>query len=425
MKNLKIFIFIYMFHSYYYYILISLYKQYISNINSTYDLINNVYKGEVEIGKFPSNKILYIILAFEYFEFLLYKKINNYSFKINNQINEKINLNNIVFESYNSNENFTLKNDKEKKIYNINFKTYENITDDFIILNDGYLGLKYIQNRDSQRNNIFFQLKNKNAISYYIFFFNFKKQNKSKFIIGDYPHNIFKEYKKNYHFKEITSFISNFKWNINFFNLTILNNTFDNITADFSMNIYGIIFPYKMKKIFHDNYFDNLFLKNICSFEEFTIYKKIYYGISCNEEINFFNFVPIKFYHLELNYSFELDKNDLFTKSKNKIFFNIFFIKEENNLILGEIFIKKYLFSFNAETKKIGFYKKIHQKYDHIKFNEKIIISFLILFIFILIYIIYNMKQKKLRKQIVNELDYYYEYKSNDKKIELINNNKI
>ena len=183
MKNLKIFIFIYMFHSYYYYILISLYKQYISNINSTYDLINNVYKGEVEIGKFPSNKILYIILAFEYFEFLLYKKINNYSFKINNQINEKINLNNIVFESYNSNDNFTLKNDKEKKIYNINFKTYENITDDFIILNDGYLGLKYIQNRDSQRNNIFFQLKNKNAISYYIFFFNFKKQNKSKFII--------------------------------------------------------------------------------------------------------------------------------------------------------------------------------------------------------------------------------------------------
>ena len=426
MKILKIYIFIYMFHLYYYYILISLYKKYISNINSTYDLINNVYKGEIEIGNFPKNKLLYIIFAFEYLDFLIYKKIDNYSFTIKNNLEEKINLNNMTFESYNLNDNFSLiKNNKEKKIYNLNFKTYENISNDFIKLNDGYLGLKYINNKDSKKNNFFFQLKIKNAITNFIFFFNFQKQNKNKFIIGDYPHNIFKEYKKNYHFKEILSFLSDFKWNIKFLNLKLLNNIFNNITAEFSMSIYGIIFPYKMKKIFYENYFDKLILKKKCFLENFKKNNKLYNGISCDKEIDYSDFVPIKFYHFELNYSFELSINDLFTKTKNNILFNIFFIEEENNLILGEIFLKKYLFSFNLETKKIGFYKKIHQNYNYIKIDKKIFISFLILFIFILIYLIYILKQKKQRKQIVNELDFYYEYRSNDKKIELMNKNKI
>ena len=426
MKFFKFYIFIYMFHLYYHYILISLYKKYISNINSTYDLINKVYKGEIEIGNSPKNKLLYINFGFEYLDFLIYKKIDNYSFTIKNQIKEKINLNNMTFESYNLNDNFTLiKNNKEKKIYNINFKTYENITNDFIILNDGYLGLKYSNNKDSKKNNFFFQIKNKNAIKNFIFFFSFQKQNKSKFIIGDYPHNIFKKYKKNYHFKEISSFLSDFKWNINFLNLKLLNNIFNNITAEFSMNIYGIIFPYKLKKIFDENYFDKLILKKKCFLEKFKKNNKLYNGIYCDKEINYRNFVPIKFYHFELNYSFELSINDLITKTKNYILFNIFFIEEENNFILGEIFLKKYLFSFNIETKKIGFYKKIHQNYNYIKINEKFVIYFLILFIFILIYIIFIMKQKKQRKQIVNELDFYYEYTSNDKKIELINKNKI
>ena len=252
--NFQFFIFIFLFQLYNHYILISLYKRSNSEINSIFYLFNNVFQGEIEIRNSQQKKLLHINFAFEYLNFLIYKNLKNYSFNITNSNEEKINLNDLIFIGYNINDNFILQNHKKNVVCNLNFKIYENTSDDFINLNDGYLGLKYIENIDSKKINFFYQLKNKNEIKNYIFFFDFKDKN---FIIGDYPHNIFKKYNNNeYNFYEIPSFLLNFKWNIKFLYLQILNIKFYNITAEFSMDTYGIIFPINFfMKIIFLNYF--------------------------------------------------------------------------------------------------------------------------------------------------------------------------
>ena len=69
------------------------------------------------------------------------------------------------------------------------------------------------------------------------------------------------------------------------------------------------------------------------------------------------SFPILYFYSFDLNYTFVLEGKDLFLENNNKIYFMIFTKNERIfNWRFGEIFLKKYFFTYNQETKKIGFY---------------------------------------------------------------------
>ena len=112
---------------------------------------------------------------------------------------------------------------------------------------------------------------------------------------------------------------------------------------------------------------DYFFLKyinlNIC---QEIIFSDGYHTFFCdknNLEIKvekFYKLFPsIYFYSFHLNYTFVLTGNDLFLEKDNKLYFMLFSKNEYlNNWRFGEIFFKKYFFTFNQESKKIGFYIK-------------------------------------------------------------------
>ena len=112
---------------------------------------------------------------------------------------------------------------------------------------------------------------------------------------------------------------------------------------------------------------DYFFLKyinlNICqeitfgdSFHSFVCDKNKL-GIKADE---FYKLYPsIYFFSFHLNYTFVLTGKDLFLEKDDKLYFMLFSRNEYlNNWRFGEIFMKKYFFTFNHDSKKIGFYIK-------------------------------------------------------------------
>lgn len=114
-----------------------------------------------------------------------------------------------------------------------------------------------------------------------------------------------------------------------------------------------------IKEIFFDKYI-NL---NIC---KEIIFSDNYHSFACDKDkLNikvdqFYKLFPsIYFFSFHLNYTFVLTGKDLFLENDNKLYFMVFSRNENiNNWRFGEIFLKKYFFTFNHESKKIGFYIK-------------------------------------------------------------------
>ena len=143
------------------------------------------------------------------------------------------------------------------------------------------------------------------------------------------------------------------------------------------------------------------------------------------------------FYSNNLNYSFELNHEDLFQLKGERYYFMIVFESEplNNNYqewIIGEHFIKKHIFSYNIITKKMWFYNEktfnlyfkesddednndVNKK-ENIKIKkEKNIILFLLIilvFCFSIISFYFGIKLRERRKKKANELIDEYEYVS-------------
>ena len=93
--------------------------------------------------------------------------------------------------------------------------------------------------------------------------------------------------------------------------------------------------------------------------------------------------------------------------------------------LIGEIFLKKYLFTFNLESKTISYYKNQINKSENNEINIikksnsfiRIFIELIMAIIIVLcIYLLYR-KYKKSRKLLANELeDNNYAYVSDDQK---------
>lgn len=89
---------------------------------------------------------------------------------------------------------------------------------------------------------------------------------------------------------------------------------------------------------FINNFFNELILKNLCKI--FYSSNKWYKGFYCDNNINIENFSNLYFYHKELNYTFNLNYNDLFIKEKDKLFFLIIFKHDSTDFFweFGEVF---------------------------------------------------------------------------------------
>ena len=109
-------------------------------------------------------------------------------------------------------------------------------------------------------------------------------------------------------------------------------------------------------------YFNNLIKQGKCF--ESKLYKTeyTYYGYYycdknkiTNEEIK--KFPTIYFKHIFFSKVFELNADDLFETFGDIIIFKMVF-DTSTHWMLGQIFLSKYMFSFNTDNKKIYFYNK-------------------------------------------------------------------
>ena len=204
-----------------------------------------------------------------------------------------------------------------------------------------------------------------------------------------------------------------------------------------------IILPYFNDFIENKKCKLNEIKKDLFSYEIITCDKKLF------DEKDIKTFPTIYFSHQDFNYTFELTYNDLFEIKNNEIYFLI--IKNKNNFSqniwrMGKIFLKKYHFSFNQDSKTINFHQNKIIKIGNIdnkgninnndnknknksKFNINyiwIIICLICLIIGIYLGNKWIIKRRKLRaNELQDDFEYRTNIENNDKNNVLLNEKNI
>ena len=209
-------------------------------------------------------------------------------------------------------------------------------------------------------------------------------------------------------------------------------------------------FPYILGTRDYDSFmrtvfFQELLLKGACSYI-YNINGEEYAGYKCNSKSEIFienlnkKFPDLIFEHKELEEKFIFTKNDLFTyniynKSDTYVYFLVLFPQLKDKYhpmswILGIPFFKKYILSFNYDTKMIGYYKKKNDDsiIDNLSSADKTKILIIVIFVvsIIIAFILGMYTHKKLvkspRKSRANELEDSCDYNVNKLNEKIINN---
>ena len=122
------------------------------------------------------------------------------------------------------------------------------------------------------------------------------------------------------------------------------------------------------------------------------------------------NFKLIFFHSKQLNYTFELNYNDLFLYRNEFYYFLIYFKVNlgDTRWFLGQIFLKKYLIVFDQEKAFLGYY---YNNNNNKNYNISYFKIFPVLLNIILIIILIHLFKKKQRKKRINEIE--MDYKNN------------
>ena len=236
-------------------------------------------------------------------------------------------------------------------------------------------------------------------------------------IIGEYPHEYdsknFKEESLKY-----TLSTNNIEWKMTFHEIKSGNISLGNekeVAFKFS-NIH-MIAPDEYRLIILENFFNEYINQSIC-FEEKLNLRFIY----CNKNLFTINdikkFPKLNFYEINLNYTFELNLNDLFIEKGEYYWFLVGF--GVVNWSFGLSFLKKYPLIFNHENKAIYYYidnivkneNKSNDKGIYLTANVSLIIGIVIAAVFLIIgfFAGKNLFNER-RKKKANELDDDYDYK--------------
>ena len=358
---------------------------------------------------------------------------------------------------------------KEKKSYELNMTNlidYLRVEDIFkkkpnyfneMFYSYGIIGLQLIANPYYTGIEFVKSLKQANETNSYNFHLYFENDKKNGFSINDNKGYILigEELTDNKNKTQNIQYInclesktySKLIWGLNFSRVYLKNNEnnikeLTNITynSEFIANYPFIKGAPEYFEYININFFNDLFEKGICHIINFTKHdinvKYDSYGYSCDSNSKYFmeklnsNFPDLILYNHDFNRNFSLSKSDLFTfNTINPSDTNLYFlivngIDKENRWILGIPFLKNYMFSFDYDKKRIGFYANYCKDSDNNNNNDEKIdrtnffrsLTFKILIILIsagiifLLGMLFNNYLKKSRKKRANELEDEYEY---------------
>ena len=242
----------------------------------------------------------------------------------------------------------------------------------------GYVGiLPQELNKESihEKNNFFYQLKKKNIIDNYYWFINYDENKKGEFIIGITPHEVYpdKFLEDDLYMTHAKLIDDKFIWQIHFSSIEILNSNSNNkINKIYLGNNNGIIqFSNNYihcPKDYFDNitsiYFQKYLDRNMCTKNYIHKNNIRYNTIYCfrkNFTENELKAFPILILNCnELNFVFEFNYDDLFLKTDSIYIFKIIYNLDIDYWKFGNIFLEKYQFLFNYDTKLFGLYHHIY-----------------------------------------------------------------
>ena len=316
--------------------------------------------------------------------------------------------NDYIYFKTNSNEEFKIK---------IPFILYHNIMGNM----PGVIGLKAIINEIYKEYNFIDKLKTNEIINSYVWMINYTSNDEGNLIIGEFPH-IFDplSYKENELFySHPFSHESTDDWGLRFDKITFKDKNINSrypCLFNYEYNyIQGIESLEKELDIYFNESIQNKKCYKIKIKYPYAPHKFFY----CDKEyINNIKYFPsLKFFHNELNYTFELNYKDLFVEKYDKLVLMIFFDEYTIEWYFGKPFLKKYMFLMNQDSKLLGFYyrKKAEKKnFDYSFVIILIILGILILFILGIFIGKYLVKEKK---KIINIIDEDYDYTSKNNEI--------
>ena len=289
----------------------------------------------------------------------------------------------------------------------------------------------------------------KPIVNSYDYTFQFVSDTNGYLIIGEKAH----EFDKN-NYKEIDYILTaalnkdyNFDWFIHFSSIyysgIFENNTEYKNTFKCNMSLkvdltYGLFKgPIEYEDSIRKDFFDKLIKDKQCFMDENEQFRFYY----CDKKLSYDyiqKYFPVLNFCLnEHGFCFSFDYKDLFKEKNDILYFMVYFNKTNNYgaFTAGQIFLKKYLLTFNYDSKMIGFYhNNLNNESNDKKGNENVdiyyyehdivaicIIAVVIILFFIIGYFVGKKIYDKTRKTKANELidDYDYNTQDNNKKNEI------
>ena len=274
--------------------------------------------------------------------------------------------------------------------------------------------------------NLLFQLKEKKITNNYNWFFLYDKWDNTdgKLVIGALPHDLLpKKYKQTdlIFTKSLADPSTGHNWKIKFKDIYLNSFHLFNLTAEFIFDSELTVAPSEL-----DSLLLKLFLQeelNNENCEEGYYYQDShyvttlkYYYCKSNIQKELYEAIPnIKFNSKELNYTFEISKDDLLQVEYNYVFLKLlFFIEDSPTWLLGKPFSLKYQFVFNPDTKEIGMYNPNYVTEKPKRNFTQCWLVFTIIILCIIFTVLGVIIGKKIyglkRKQKANELNDEFEY---------------
>ena len=219
-------------------------------------------------------------------------------------------------------------------------------------------------------------LKIKNVIDSYLVFIKYDdNKNENYLFFGEYPENIFSgKYKTENSRKTQIKIYDGFekKYGIEFDKIQSEDYIFNDTKVVFDYNLGVIIGTNEYKKFIEENYFKEYFNKNICEIKNMNNY--IFYVCDKNKlkDIDIQKFPSLNMVKKELNETFIINYKDLFLRKGEYIFFMVIFNSNNNDdkWTFGKIFLSKYVFVYNFDSKLIIYYVNDNNEVINIYFND-------------------------------------------------------
>ena len=214
------------------------------------------------------------------------------------------------------------------------------------------------------------QLKEGNITKRYNFFIKYNEDNDDGLlIINRLPHEIYPDkYDKNNYkdfYAQIVSSSMGLMVNEAYYGETLVDCEFN---AELAVEDNFIRGTEALRTILMDNFFKEKITRKICSQSYFTYSEsdnlEFFY---CNKKLNLSEFKNISLSIMESELKIEFSYNDLFYEFKGNYYFLIYFPTKYYSYLhfrLGKMLFKKYVITFDHDTKRIGYYIKANDTSD-------------------------------------------------------------